>query len=449
MVGALLPLSGMGETYRLPSNGSELIGEIRYTKARHEDTLIDIARENSLGQDEIVMANPDVDRWLPKEGTKVLIPRQFILPDAPRVGVVLNIPEMRLYYYPGQYETVVQKPPPAKSKAVAKADPKSKDAKIGKDAKNAKDPKAAKNTKDGKTKPIPVKAPAAKPAAPAQATVVMKGPPTQVITYPVSIGRMDWRTPLGATKVVEKLKDPVWRPPESIKKEHAKDGDMLPDVVPAGPNNPLGQFAMKLGVPGYLIHGTGVDKAYGIGMRVTHGCIRMYPEDIAKLFPQVGVGTPVRLVNQPIKLGWDGEDLYMEVHQPLDEDRISYESLLSLALGLIEKKTAGYGFTMDGAAVKKALEQPSGVPVLISKAVVIGEPSRPPEASGIPEPLPAPASSEPTEPAGLSGGTAIEPETVPDSYDAPSTAPSGTTEPDPYDTPDPGDEPDAEAEKTI
>lgn len=294
---AFLPLSAFAEVYSVPPPGSDLIGEIRYTKAQHEDTLIDIAREFSLGQDEIVMANPKVDRWLPGEGKEVLVPRRFILPEAPRIGIVVNIPEMRLYYYPD---------------------------------------------------------------------AGAKTPATRVITYPISIGRMDWRTPLGATKVVSKVRDPSWRPPATIKAEHAKDGDFLPDVVPPGPNNPLGRYAMKLGVPGYLIHGTGVDKAYGIGMRVTHGCIRMYPEDIEKLFPMVGVGAAVRLVNQPIKLGWVGDDLYIEVSQPLDEDRMSYQQLLASALTQIEKKTAKRPVSVDGEALKTALKEPSGIPVRIS-----------------------------------------------------------------------------------
>ncbi len=372
LAGLLLPVASIGEVFRLPAAGNDLIGEIRYMTAHHEETLIDIARDHSVGQDEIVMANPDVDRWLPKGGTKVLIPRRFILPDAPRVGVVLNIPEMRLYYYPGAYETVVTKPAPTAKPVANKSDAKRKDAKIAKNPKNSGSKGAS-----------------APPAAAAQTTVVMKGSPTEVITYPVSIGRMDWRTPLGAAKIAEKVKDPVWRPPESIKKEHAQDGDFLPDVVPAGPLNPLGQFAMRLSVPGYLIHGTGIDKAYGIGMRVTHGCIRMYPEDIAKLYPMVSVGTPVRLVNQPVKLGWVGDDLYMEVHQPLDEDRMSYDELLSTALGLIEAKNASRGVALDGGAIRKAVEKPSGIPVLISKSF------------GSPQSTEAFESYRPTEPAAV------------------------------------------------
>jgi L,D-transpeptidase ErfK/SrfK len=300
------PVRAGAEMFSLPADGGDLVGEIRYTKAAHEDTLIDIAREFSVGQDEIVMANPKVDRWMPGEGTQVVIPRQFVLPDAPRSGIVVNIPEMRLYYYPA----------------------------------------------------------------------AGKGKASSVVTYPISIGRMDWRTPLGVTRVIRKVKDPVWVPPETIKREHARDGDFLPDVVPAGPMNPLGKFALKLGVPGYLIHGTGVDspygisfdKSFGIGMRVTHGCIRMYPEDIERLFPEVSVGTAVNLVNQPVKVGWSGGTLYIEVHQPLDEDTMSYQQLLDAAMAAIAKKTANKSILLNGAALKSALQQPSGVPIAISRA---------------------------------------------------------------------------------
>jgi L,D-transpeptidase ErfK/SrfK len=136
------------------------------------------------------------------------------------------------------------------------------------------------------------------------------------MTYPMSIGRMDWETPLGNTTVISKVTNPSWYPPASIRAEHAADGDPLPRIVPAGPKNPLGKFAMRLGLPGYLIHGT--NRPAGVGMRVTHGCIRMFPEDIDYLFNQVALHTPVRIINEPVKLGWDGDLLVMEVHRTLD-----------------------------------------------------------------------------------------------------------------------------------
>ena len=226
-------------TYDLPSEHFDVIGSVTTVRARYEDTLLDIARRTNIGQDHMQRVNPDVDRWLPGDGTIVTVPSQHILPRGPRTGLVLNLPEMRMYYYP--------------------------------------------------------------PKKPGQ--------PAQVQTYPMSIGRMDWATPLGVTKIVEKTKNPTWTPPESIRREHAAKGDPLPRVVPAGPNNPLGEYKMRLGIPGYLIHGT--NKPQGVGMRVSHGCIRMLPEDIEKLFPQIPTGTPVTIVNQPVKAGWYGGKLYL------------------------------------------------------------------------------------------------------------------------------------------
>lgn len=238
------------ERISLDDSGDSVVGEIRFVRAREHETLVDIAREFDLGYDQIVKANPRVNRWIPGEGTEVIIPHRYILPSAARRGVVLNISELRLYYYP--------------------------------------------------------------PAG--------KGSPREVLTYPVSIGRMDWRTPLGQTKVVKKERDPAWRPPPSIREEHARDGEPLPDVIPGGaPDNPLGRFALRLGIPSYLIHGVDERKAFGIGMRVTHGCIRMYPEDIEYLFDLVPVSTPVLIVDQPIKVGRIGSRVFLSVYQPLDD----------------------------------------------------------------------------------------------------------------------------------
>jgi L,D-transpeptidase ErfK/SrfK len=340
----------MADSFSMPGQGDDLIGEIRHVKAHDEDTLIDIARRNSVGQDEMMMANPTVDRWLPKEGTDVVLPRRYILPDAPRAGIVVNVPEMRLYYYP--------------VKAMAST------------------PKKAATPVDSSTGGKAAAKPAAAPVAAQSFESSRSG---EVITYPVSMGRMDWRTPIGKTTVINKQKDPSWTPPASIKREHAAKGDPLPDVVPPGPDNPLGKYAMRLGVAGYLIHGTDAAKADGIGMRVTHGCMRLYNEDIAKLFPLVPVGAPVHLVNQPVKLGWEGNKLYMEVSQPLDEDvgisphdpddNISKEQLaredaqrssflMRLANSEIQKqKDKGASVNMD--KVRRAIDKPTGIPVVI------------------------------------------------------------------------------------
>ncbi len=234
------------EVYPLPAPGEDLVGGITTVQAGAEETLIDIARKHGLGYDEIRAANPAVDSWMPREGTTVILPRLYLLPMAPREGIVINVSEMRLYYYP-------------------------------------------------------------KPK---------KGETATVEIYPVSIGRGDWNTPLVTTRISSKVVDPSWTPPKSIKAEHAADGDPLPDVVRAGPDNPLGKYALRMTLPSYLIHGT--NKEFGIGMQVTHGCMRLYPEHIERLFRAVPVGTPVRIINQRYKAGWHRGTLYLEVHPPLE-----------------------------------------------------------------------------------------------------------------------------------
>ena len=241
-----LPCLGLAEVFDLPPAGNDVVGAITTIKARADDTLIEIARRHGLGYQDIVRANPDVDTWLPGEGTEVVLPTRYVLPPGQRRGLILNLPEYRLYYFP-------------------------------------------------------------QPEA---------GKPAIVMTYPISIGRMDWETPLGRTSVISKVRNPAWYPPASVRAEHAADGDPLPRIVPPGPDNPLGKYAMRLGLPGYLIHGT--NRPAGVGMRVTHGCIRLFPEDIGFLFGQVDLNTPVRIINEPVKIGWNGDELVIEVHQSLE-----------------------------------------------------------------------------------------------------------------------------------
>ena len=252
-----LPLQVRAEVYAMPLEGNDVVGAVGTVAARADDTLLDIARRHGLGYEDIIRANPDVDAWVPGEGTEVVLPTRFVLPSGPRRGLVLNLAEYRLYYYPE----------------------------------------------------------------------VVDGEPALVMTYPISIGRMDWQTPLGRTSVISKVTNPSWYVPESIRAEHAAGGDPLPRIVPPGPKNPLGEYAMRLGLPGYLIHGT--NRPAGVGMRVTHGCIRMFPEDIDFLFRQIAINTPVRIIDAPLKLGWDGETLMLEVHRPLQvPPAVADESLL-------------------------------------------------------------------------------------------------------------------------
>jgi L,D-transpeptidase ErfK/SrfK len=279
--------------------GDILVGNnpspIQYTFAKEEDTLLDIARAFNMGQNEILMANPKVDRWLPGKNTKVNIPISRLLPDTPHNGLVLNLAEFRLYYYPQQN----------------------------------------------------------------------KNQPRVVITHPISIGRVDWETPLGDTTVIAKNKDPIWIPTQAIKDEHVAEGDILPDVFPAGPDNPLGEYAIRLGVPGYLIHST--NKPFGVGMRVSHGCIRMYPEDIELLFPKIKKGIKVHIVNQPIKVGWSDNILYIEVHPSLDDKKTSYGDSLDIALNLIERANNYKVLKINGGALKRALTRRNGIPVSLAK----------------------------------------------------------------------------------
>jgi L,D-transpeptidase ErfK/SrfK len=256
--------------YHLSKADDLVVGEDQSVTTVYEDTLYDLARKYSLGSEEVIRVNPGVDPWLPGAGQQVIIPGRHILPPGPHEGIIVNLPEHRLYYFP-------------------------------------------------------------KPR---------RGHPITVISFPVSIGKMDWSTPIGLTHVIQKEKNPVWFPPESVRKEHAAAGDPLPPKVPSGPDNPLGLFAMRLaaGNGTYMIHGT--NNPIAVGLAVTHGCIRMYPEDVEQLFPLIPVGTPVRLINDPVKVAWENGELLLEAHPPVDAQGQSFEpdvdqfaDLLRVAVG--------------------------------------------------------------------------------------------------------------------
>jgi L,D-transpeptidase ErfK/SrfK len=194
----------------------------------------------------------------------------------------------------------------------------------------------------------------------------VKGVPRQVMSYAHGIGRQDWKTPLGETKVSRKVKNPSWYPPESIRREHAANGDPLPTVVPPGPHNPLGLYSLHLALPGeYRIHGTDIDKIYGIGMQITHGCVRTYPEDIEQLYNSVPVGTPVFIVKQPIKAGWLDNKLYIEAHPDLEGEEMTPDQRFDLALNLIRKANSGEIPEFDHQTLNEALTKLDGDPVPI------------------------------------------------------------------------------------
>ncbi len=211
--------------------------------------------------------------------------------------------------------------------------------------------------------------------------------PGTVMSFAHGVGRQDWKTPLGETSVAKKVKNPSWHPPESIRREHAAMGDPLPEVVPPGPHNPLGAHALYLNLPGeYRIHGTDIDKIYGIGMQITHGCVRMYPEDIETLYNSVPVGTPVYIVKQPIKVGWLENTLYIEAHPDLEGEEMSQDERYSVALNLIQKANNQEMPEFDQKALNDALKNLDGDPVALYERLPPLEeiPSNEPES----EPLP-------------------------------------------------------------
>jgi L,D-transpeptidase ErfK/SrfK len=281
--------------YELPADGSAVVGKDERMKATYQDTLLDIARRYSLGYEEIIRANPGVDLWLPGEGREILLPGRRILPPGPREGVVINLPEHRLYYYP-------------KAK---------------------------------------------------------RGHKRFVVSYPVSIGRMDWRSPLGPTYIAGKEKHPNWYPPESIRKEHARNGDPLPKVVPPGPKNPLGDYKMRLAVGDgtYEIHGT--NNPLAVGMAVTHGCIRMYPEDIQALFQQVPLGTKVWLINDPVKVAYVDGRLLLEVHPPVDEQGQTVEPELKALSQQLDRALGNATAAIHWDFAREALQAATGMPTVV------------------------------------------------------------------------------------
>ena len=288
----LEPLNG--NHFVLESSDQSVIGAPQIVFTRDENTFSDLAREYGLGYDELVAANPGIDPWLPGEGTAILLPTQYVLPNVPREGIVLNIASKRLFYFP--------------------------------------------KAEDGEDQ--------------------------TVMTYPIGIGRVGWQTPLGSSMVVSKATDPSWYVPASVRREHAALGDPLPAVVPPGPDNPLGRRVLKLGIPGYLIHGT--NQPYGVGMHVSHGCVRLYPENIEPLYEQVAVGEAVRIINEPFLAGWRDGEIYFEALAPLEDDEFDVDQRLAKLLGTIEGLADSNGVRVNIDRMRAAAAARRGVPVIIT-----------------------------------------------------------------------------------
>ncbi len=301
----------LATTYPLTGHDDIVVGQDQSVVTVYEDTLYDLARKFSLGSEELIRVNVGIDPWLPGAGKKLVVPDRHILPPGPHEGIVVNLPEHRLYYYPK---------------------PKKRNG------------------------------------------------PREVITYPVSIGKMDWRTPLGETRVISKQKDPIWIPTESVRKEHADAGDPLPPKVMPGPDNPLGAFAMRLaaGKGTYLIHGT--NNPIAVGLAVTHGCIRMYPDDVAALYPIVPVGTTVRLINEPVKVAWVGGELLLEAHPPVDAQGQSFEPNIDQFAELLRASVGETTVAIHWDYAREVLAKANGV----IATVALEEESAPAHAAPLP-----------------------------------------------------------------
>ena len=278
-------LSGM--TAHHPAHAVEarfhqgLGGSVRHTIAEADDTLIELARTYDTGYNEITAANPGVDPFMPVEGTLLTIPTAWLLPDVPKKeGIVINLAEMRLYYF---------------------RSPKSKD----------------------------------------------------VETFPIGIGDEGWETPTGSYRIIEKIVNPSWHVPASIRAHEPE----LPKIMPSGPDNPLGTHALRLSIGTVLIHGT--NRPFGIGRTVSHGCIHLYPEDIKVLFRRVKLGTRVTIVRQQVKATVADGRVLVEVH--VDGN----ENLEQEALGLLVRK--GLLSRVDTAALKAAILAGSGMPTDVSR----------------------------------------------------------------------------------
>jgi L,D-transpeptidase ErfK/SrfK len=277
----------------LPPPGEDIVGQVQVIKAKYEDTFADLGAANDLGYLEMVAANPGVDPWLPGEGTEIILPTRFILPPGPREGVVINLAEYRLYYFP-KGQNVVH-------------------------------------------------------------------------TYPLGIGREGWSSPVANAQITAKTPNPGWTPPQSIRDEHAADGDPLPAYVPPGPDNPLGPYKLTLSVPGYLIHGS--NKKFGIGMRVSHGCFRMLNNNVLQLAGMTSVGTSVRIMNEPYKFGLSNNKVYLEAHQPLDDTGESsiVDKHTAVINALLKREDLG-NQGLDWDMVREVVAAEDGLPVAIAES---------------------------------------------------------------------------------
>lgn len=287
----LFTLSATARTFSL-SPGNDIVGEVQTTIVKPGQTIPQIARDFDVGYTELTEANPGIDPDKLSPGTVLVIPSQYILPNTPRDGLVVNLAEMRLYYYP-----------------------------------------------KGKN---------------------------EVVTYPMGIGREGENTPIGILKIIQHIPNPTWHVPESIRKIRAAQGVDLPKAVPPGPENPLGNFAMRLSAPSYLIHGTN-DPLGGIGRRSSSGCLRLYPEDIASLYAMIPNQATVYIIDEPYKVGWNQGKLYIESHLALQSEDNQALDRKSQVKNLVQLANRGRSLSIDWNKALAVAEETQGIPQKISE----------------------------------------------------------------------------------
>ena len=281
-------------TIRAPQPGAAtdtVVGAPRLYRVRKGDTYLDLARYFGLGYNEIAEANPGLDPWVPPVGATILLPTEWVLPCCTYEGVVVNVPEMRLFYY----------------------------------RRSAEDPGAV-----------------------------------TVQTYPVGLGRDDWQTPSGKFRVTGKTVDPQWNIPASIRQEHIRERGDHRTFIPGGaPDNPLGKYRLELSLPMYRIHGT--DIPWGVGMQVSHGCVRLYPEDIERLFPLVSIGTTGEFSYQTVKAGRRGDAVFVELHEDIySKTPARYRTAMT------ELERQGLTGGVDQGLLYSALEDTAGLPYRVT-----------------------------------------------------------------------------------
>lgn len=273
--------------YVVPAENESLIGKKQYSATHSGETVASIAKKYDLGYNAIVSANPQIDfNYVVQPNQPLQVATQHLLPNQPREGIVINLPEMRMYYYlPGS---------------------------------------------------------------------------NKVLTYPVGIGKIGKTIPIKRAVVITKKKDPTWTPPEDIREFNLQQGIELPKVMPAGPDNPLGPYAIYMSIPTYLIHSTIFPES--VGTRASFGCIRMYESDIEDFFPSVKRGIPIVITNSPVKVGWQKDHLLMEAHQPLSEHENDYESSLPGAVSLINSASDTTPTLVDWQLVYYIAKTRDGLP---------------------------------------------------------------------------------------